>query len=59
MAEKMPDFPGGMEALMTYINKTIKYPEKAMKENISGRVIVQFIVRKAWNSYQSSRSERS
>ncbi|MEG0888049.1 MAG: M56 family metallopeptidase [Bacteroides sp.] len=46
MAEKMPDFPGGMEALMTYINKTIKYPEKAMKENISGRVIVQFIVRK-------------
>ena len=28
VVEQMPSFPGGQEALMTYINHNIKYPEE-------------------------------
>ncbi len=37
-------FPGGGKALMTYLAEHIKYPEAAEKNNISGRVIVSFVV---------------
>lgn len=42
--EKMPYFPGGEAALMTYIRNTIAYPPEAMDRNIQGKVIVQFVV---------------
>ena len=45
--EQMPEFPGGMQALMSYLKDTIKYPEQAKKDGIQGRVIVQFIVEKS------------
>ena len=45
-AHTMPQFTGGNEALMKFLNKTIKYPENAQKHNIQGRVIAQFIVNK-------------
>lgn len=44
VVEKMPSFPGGMKALFDYLDKNIKYPAKAVKNKIQGRVIVQFIV---------------
>ena len=44
--EQMPQFPGGEAALMKYIDNHIKYPANAAKNNIQGRVIVQFVVRK-------------
>ena len=40
----MPEFPGGMEGILGYIAKNIKYPEEAQKKGIKGRVVVQFIV---------------
>lgn len=43
VVEQMPSFPGGQEALMTYINHNIKYPEEDCGQ---GRVIVSFIVEK-------------
>ncbi len=44
VVEKMPSFPGGHQALFDYLDKNIKYPAKAVKNKIQGRVIVQFIV---------------
>ena len=41
VVEKMPSFPGGQ---FDYLEKNIKYPAKAVKNKIQGRVIVQFIV---------------
>ncbi len=40
----MPEFPGGMNSLLDYIAKNIKYPEEAQQKGIKGRVILQFIV---------------
>jgi periplasmic protein TonB len=42
--EQMPDFPGGQDELMKYLQKNIKYPEIAQENGISGRVFVQFVV---------------
>ena len=44
--EELPEFSGGMVALMEYLQKSLKYPESAMKEGTQGRVIVQFVVEK-------------
>lgn len=42
--EQMPEFPGGMEALMKYLYQNIQYPPTAIQNNVQGRVIVQFII---------------
>jgi protein TonB len=42
----MPEFPGGMEALMKYLQKNIKYPSRAQDNNVQGRVMVTFVVNK-------------
>ncbi len=44
VVEEMPEFPGGMAALMQYLGKNIKYPTIAQETGIQGRVIVQFVV---------------
>lgn len=44
VVEQMPDFPGGMSALMSYLNKNIRYPVVAEENGIQGRVIVTFVV---------------
>lgn len=44
--DQMPEFPGGMEALNTYLRNNIRYPQEARKAGIQGRVIIQFIVSK-------------
>ena len=46
VVEKMPEYPGGMGELMKFLQQNMKYPEKAQKEGVQGRVIVQFIVDK-------------
>jgi periplasmic protein TonB len=43
--KEMPEFPGGITALMQYINENISYPEEAIKNNIQGRVVLKFVVR--------------
>jgi TonB family protein len=47
VVEVMPEYPGGHEALFAYISENIKYPEKAKKEKIQGRVFVSFVVEKS------------
>lgn len=44
--EQPPTFPGGEAALMKYIAENIHYPAVAAENNIEGRVIVKFVVRK-------------
>ncbi|MCF2581531.1 M56 family metallopeptidase [Bacteroides caecigallinarum] len=46
VVEKMPEFPGGIQELMSFLSKNAKYPASAMAKNVQGRVIVQFVVEK-------------
>jgi len=43
------DYPGGQGAWMRYLNKTFRYPEQAVEQEIQGTVVVQFIVDKEGN----------
>jgi protein TonB len=45
-AEVMPEFPGGEQAMMDFVAKNVTYPKEAMEKEISGRVLVGFIVEK-------------
>ena len=44
VVEQQPQFPGGMEALYKYMQTHTNYPPIARRNNISGRVYVQFVV---------------
>ena len=44
--EVMPEFPGGMEAMMKYLSENLKYPEQAKEKKTQGRVLVSFVVEK-------------
>jgi len=44
VVEEAPEFPGGQEALLTYLGNNIKYPQLARESNIQGTVYVGFIV---------------
>lgn len=42
--DQLPEFPGGMPALMEYLMNNVKYPKDAEKQKVEGRVLVQFVV---------------
>ena len=44
VVEQMPEYPGGMQALLEYLMENVKYPEDAEKQKIEGRVIAIFVV---------------
>ena len=44
--EQMPEFPGGMEEMMKFLQMNIQYPANAAKNNVEGRVVLQFVVKK-------------
>ena len=46
VVEKMPEYPGGIEAFMKFLSENVRYPEAASKAGIQGRVLVNFIVEK-------------
>lgn len=46
VVEKMPEFEGGVENMLKYLQQNIKYPEEAKKNGTQGRVVVQFVVNK-------------
>mgnify|MGYP003304605262 CR=1 FL=1 len=41
---ELPEYPGGMIACMNFIAENVKYPSKALKKGIQGRVFVEFII---------------
>ncbi|MBV4357395.1 energy transducer TonB [Pinibacter aurantiacus] len=42
-------FPGGVAGWAAYLNENLHYPKAAIKKNIQGTVVVQFIVDKEGN----------
>lgn len=46
VVEVMPKFPGGDDALISFLLSTVKYPAEARKKGIHGRVICGFVVNK-------------
>ena len=44
--EEFPSYPGGDEALYSYLGKSIQYPELARENNITGTVVIKFVVEK-------------
>jgi protein TonB len=44
--DEMPVYPGGDAEILKYIAEKTVYPEAAKKNNITGKVIVRFIVEK-------------
>lgn len=44
--ETWPEFPGGQKEMFKYIQENLIYPKLALKKQIQGRSICQFIVEK-------------
>ncbi|MCF2520652.1 M56 family metallopeptidase [Dyadobacter sp. CY351] len=44
VVEEQPEFPGGQQAMFQFLGRKIKYPTVAAKNNVQGRVFLQFIV---------------
>jgi len=44
IVEVMPTFPGGTAEFYNYIAQNLKYPRRALKANVEGKVILSFIV---------------
>lgn len=44
IVERMPEFPGGAEALFKYLASKIRYPDLARENKVEGLVVVQFII---------------
>ena len=45
-AEENASFPGGFEAMVNHIMQNMMYPPEAVKQQVEGKVYVQFIVEK-------------
>ena len=44
--ESMPEFPGGQEAMYSFITNEIVYPQDAREKGVTGTVLVKFVVEK-------------
>ena len=44
--EQQPEFPGGIEAMVKFIQKNMKYPALARRMGVEGKVFVGFVVNK-------------
>ena len=43
-AETQPSFPGGISAFYSYVAKNVNYPKPAIRQGVSGKVFVQFVI---------------
>lgn len=46
VVDQMPSFPGGNQALFSYLQENLKYPAVAQANGIQGRTLVTFVVEK-------------
>ena len=44
--DKVPSYPGGMQAFYKYLGGSIKYPKEAADKKVEGKVFMQFVVEK-------------
>lgn len=42
--EKKPEYPGGQEALFTYLGKSIVFPESLKRDGLSGTSFIKFVI---------------
>lgn len=42
----LPEYPGGVNGLMSFLSENLIYPQKAIEDNIQGKVVVKFVVDK-------------
>ena len=49
IVEEMPSFPGGNAKFNEFVSKNLKYPRKALKANVEGKVVVRFVVEEDGN----------
>ena len=54
VAERMPQYPGGENALLMFIAHNTNYPETAKLQKVQGKVIVRFIINKEGNVENAS-----
>ena len=46
VVERTPEFPGGMDELMKFLQRNVRYPAAAQQAGIQGKVEVEFTVKK-------------
>lgn len=46
VVEKMPEYPGGIQELIGYLQNNVNYPKDAFEAKCEGRVIVSFVIEK-------------
>lgn len=44
-----PEYPGGVNGLMSFLAQNLVYPESAMESSIQGKVVVKFVVTRDGN----------
>ena len=44
VVEQMPEFPGGMPAMIEFLQTNLNYPKDAKNQNVGGRILVMFVV---------------
>ena len=44
IVEQLPEFPGGMVAMMKWLTRNLRYPYLAQQRKIQGKVVVTFII---------------
>ncbi len=49
IAEQMPEFVGGIKAMMEYVQKNVQYPNMARDNGIEGTVALRFVVNENGN----------
>jgi periplasmic protein TonB len=46
IVEQMPEYPGGVDSLMSYMFRNVNYPVDVKKAGVSGTVYISFVVDK-------------
>ena len=46
IVDEMPEYLGGVEAMMKYVSENVQYPQEAKDKDIAGRVFISFVVEK-------------
>ena len=46
IVQQLPEYPGGMSALIEFLTKNLQYPSSSVRDSIQGKVVVEFIINK-------------
>jgi len=49
VVDNPPKYPGGIDGLINYLKENLKYPQIAVENKVSGKVLVGFVVDKQGN----------